>query len=88
MCHAPADIFNIYNRGYLRKGYYADFVLIDPNARHTVTSDDIISKCAWSPFEGTTFDWSVRQTWINGTCVYKDGQINDEIRGKALRFNR
>lgn len=88
MCHAPADIFNIYNRGYLRKGYYADFVLIDPNARHTVTSDDIISKCAWSPFEGTTFDWSVRQTWINGKCVYKDGQINDEIRGKALRFNR
>lgn len=88
MCHAPANIFNIYNRGFLRKGYFADFVLIDPNAKHTVKKEDILSKCAWSPFEGRTFNWSVRQTWVNGKCVYKDGEIDDDVRGKALRFNR
>lgn len=88
MCHAPAQIFGVKGRGYLRKGYYADFVLIDPSKRHTVKNEDIVSICGWSPFEGTTFDWSVRQTWVNGQCVYCDGKINDNIRGKALRFER
>lgn len=88
MCHTPAAIFGIYQRGYLRKGYNADFVLVDPNGKKTITKDDIISICGWSPFEGTTFDWSVRQTWVNGECVYNDGKFNDEIRGKALRFVR
>lgn len=88
MCHAPADIFEIYNRGYLRKGYFADFVLLSPDMPHTVTSKDVLSKCGWSPFEGFTFNWSVRQTWVNGQCVYKDGVLNDAVRGKALRFNR
>ena len=88
MCHTPARIFNIRNRGFLRKGYIADFVLIDPRTPHTIKKEDIISKCGWSPFEGETFNWSVRQTWVNGECVYKDGKINDEVRGKALRFDR
>lgn len=88
MCHAPAQIFGIHNRGFLRKGYHADFVLVDPNGKKTITNEDIISICGWSPFEGTTFDWSVRQTWVNGECVYKDGEFNDEVRGKALRFER
>jgi phosphoglycolate phosphatase len=52
------------------------------------TADEIISKCGWSPFEGTTFKWAVEQTWSNGECVYKNGKINDEVRGKALRFDR
>ena len=88
MCHAPAQIFGVQDRGYLRKGYNADFVLIDPAAQHTITNEDIVSICGWSPFEGTTFDWAVRQTWVNGQCVYKDGAFDDNVRGKALRFER
>ena len=88
MCHAPAQIFNINKRGFIEKGFYADFVLLSPNKPHTITTADIISKCAWSPFEGDTFNWSVEQTWVNGECVYKEGTINKEVRGKALRFNR
>ena len=88
MCHNPAKIFGIYNRGFIRKGYIADFVLVDPNGKKTITKEDILSNCGWSPFEGTTFDWSVRQTWVNGQCVYKDGTFDDNIRGKALRFVR
>lgn len=88
MCHAPARLFKIHHRGYLRKGYIADFVLLDPKAAHTIKKEEILSKCGWSPFEGETYNWSVRQTWVNGECVYKDGAINDEVRGKALRFDR
>lgn len=88
MCHAPAQIFNINKRGFIEKGFYADFVLLSPNKPHTITTADIISKCAWSPFEGDTFNWFVEQTWVNGECVYKEGTINEEVRGKALRFNR
>ncbi len=88
MCHAPADIFGIDKRGYIRKGYSADIVLLDPAAKHTIEKGDILSQCGWSPFEGKTFDWSVRQTWVNGLCVYKDGVIDDTVRGVALKFSR
>ena len=88
MCHAPARIFNINKRGFIEKGLYADFVLLNPDAPHTIATGDIISKCGWSPFEGETFNWAVEQTWVNGECVYKDGKFNDEVRGKALTFNR
>ena len=88
MCHAPARIFNINKRGYIEKGFHADFVLLNPKNPHTVTTGDIISKCGWSPFEGHTFDWSVEQTWSNGECIYKKGRINEDVRGKALKFNR
>ena len=86
--HAPADIFAVNKRGYIRKGYHADFVLLNPDKPHTITAADIISKCGWSPFEGDTFKWSVEQTWVNGECVYKNGTINESVRGKALTFNR
>ena len=88
MCHAPARIFNINKRGFIEKGFHADFVLLNPHKPHTVTAADIISKCGWSPFEGDTFDWAVEQTWVNGECVYRNGAINEEVRGKALKFNR
>lgn len=88
MCHAPATIFDIDKRGYITKGYHADFVLLAPNQPHTIEKSDIISLCGWSPFEGATFNWKIAQTWVNGECVYKNGKINEEIRGKALRFNR
>lgn len=88
MCHAPARIFDLDKRGYIAKGYHADIVLLRPDQPHIITKDDIISKCKWSPFEGDTFNWKVEQTWVNGECVYKNGIINDDIRGKALKFNR
>ena len=88
MCHAPARIYNVEKRGFIEKGYHADFVLLNPDRAHTVTADDIMSKCGWSPFEGETFDWAVEQTWVNGECVYRNGRINEEVRGKALKFNR
>ena len=88
MCHAPAMIFDINKRGYIEKGYYADFVLLAPDKPHTITTGDIISKCGWSPFEGDTFNWSVEQTWVNGECAYRNGEINEDVRGKALTFNR
>lgn len=88
MCHAPARIFGIEKRGYIEKGYYADFVLLNPDKPHTIEKDDIISICGWSPFEGETFGWAVEQTWVNGECAYNNGSINEDVRGKALRFNR
>ena len=88
MCHAPAEIFGIDRRGYIEKGYHADFVLLAPNKPHTVKREEIISKCGWSPFEGDTFSWNVEQTWVNGECAYNNGKINEQVRGKALRFNR
>ena len=88
MCHAPARIFNVSKRGYIEKGFHADFVLLNPNRPHTITATDIISKCGWSPFEGDTFGWAVEQTWVNGECVYRNGKINEDVRGKALKFDR
>lgn len=88
MCHAPAKIFNIDKRGYIAKGNHADFVLLQPDRPHTITKDDIISLCGWSPFKGDTFNWKVEQTWVNGECVYKNGTINETVRGKVLKFNR
>lgn len=88
MCHAPAKIFNIHKRGYIREGYYADFVLLEPDARHTVSGDDVVSLCGWSPFEGYTFGWRISQTWVNGKCLYKDGVFDDSIRGEKLIFDR
>ena len=88
MCHAPARIFNVNKRGFIEKGYYADFVLLNPDKEHTIEGADIISICGWSPFEGSTFKWAVEQTWVNGNKIYDKGVINEEFRGKALTFNR
>ena len=88
MCHAPAKIFEISKRGYIKRGHYADFVLLRPNSPHTIENSDIISKCGWSPFEGETFNWRVEQTWVNGKCAYCNGQINEEVRGKMITFDR
>ena len=88
MCHAPADYFKIDKRGYIRKGYYADLVLVAPKKKWTVGKKDILSLCGWSPFEGETFNWKVCRTWVNGECVYNNGKINDNVHGKALKFQR
>ena len=86
--HAPADIFAVNKRGYIRKGYYADLVLVAPKKKWTVGKKDILSLCGWSPFEGETFNWKVCRTWVNGECVYNNGKINDNVHGKALKFQR
>lgn len=88
MCHAPARLFGVNKRGYIKKGYFADFVLLRPNSPHTVEQKEIISKCGWSPFEGETFNWKIAQTWVNGNCVYKNGCIIEGTKGKKLTFNR
>lgn len=87
MCHAPADLFRIDRRGYIREGYFADLVLVDPAIPTTVSTGNILYKCGWSPFEGVTFSHSVSTTWVNGNVVYDDGHLYDEIRGKRLTFN-
>lgn len=87
MCHAPAQLYKVQKRGYIRKGYYADLVLIDPDCPYTVTQENILSKCKWSPFEGYTFPATVCQTYVNGVLAYEDGELNNSCRGKELRFN-
>ena len=87
MCHAPAELYRIEQRGFIRPGYYADLVLVDPNRRWNVNTDNILYKCGWSPFEGTAFDASVLQTWVNGNLVYDNGQFDENVRGKRLLFD-
>ena len=88
MCHAPAMLYNIDRRGILRPGYYADMVLIDTNTRHTVTKEDVLSKCGWSPLEGTTFHSRVVKTFVNGKCIYSDGVVANNLASHPLKFNR
>ena len=86
MAHAPATLFRIDRRGYIRSGYFADLVLIDPQRTWTVAPENILSKCGWSPFEGCTFHHAVDTTFVNGEIAYRDGQVNDQLRGRELRF--
>ncbi len=88
MCHNPAKIFKIEKRGFIKKGYYADLVLIDIASPWTVTKDNILYKCGWSPFEGTTFYSKITHTFVNGHLIYDNGNFNNQIKGKRLRFNR
>jgi dihydroorotase len=88
MCHNPAILFNIKNRGFIREGYKADLCLVNPASSWTVTKDNILYKCGWSPFEGTTFRSKVMMTIVNGTIVYDDGIINEDYRGQRLLFDR
>lgn len=87
MCHAPADLFHIDRRGYIREGYYADLVLVNPEKAWLVCPENIIYKCGWSPFEGTTFHSQVSKTFINGQLAYDRGHIEKDVRGKRLEFN-
>ncbi len=88
-CHAVADLFDIATRGYIREGYHADLVLVDPNSPWTVATDNIRYKCGWSPFEGTTFQHKVMATYVNGQRVYSDADgVNEEVRGQRLMFAR
>jgi dihydroorotase len=87
-CHAPADLFQIKDRGYIKEGYYADLVLADLKKPYTVSQQNILYKCRWSPFEGHTFHSSVINTFVNGNLVYNRGKINLETKGMRLQFDR
>lgn len=84
MCHAPAEIYEIHNRGFIRTGHQADLVLVRPNTEWTVTPDCILSKCKWSPLEGHTFHWKVEKTFANGHLLYSDETVDETYRGQEL----
>lgn len=88
MCHNPAVIFKIDRRGYIKENYYADLVLVDLNKSTKVEKDNILYKCKWSPFEGTTFHSAITHTFVNGNLVFDQGKFEDLPKGKRLVFNR
>ena len=87
MCHNPADLFRIDRRGYVRPGYYADLVLVDPAKSWTVSKENILYKCGWSPFEGCRLACSVMLTIVNGRKVFENGRVDPDIRGERLEFS-
>jgi dihydroorotase len=88
MCHNPAICFKIKNRGFIRKGYYADLVLVNLKKPWKVKKSNILYKCGWSPFEGQTFSSNITHTFINGHLAYKNGKFNEEKKGMRLKFSR
>jgi len=88
MCHNPAICFKIKNRGFIRKGYYADLVLVNLKKPWKVKKSNILYKCGWSPFEGQTFNSNITHTFINGHLAYKNGKFNEEKKGMRLKFSR
>ena len=88
MAHHPAELYKIDRRGYIRKGYYADIVLIDPQNPVQVTKSNILYKCGWSPFENYSFRNSVCKTFLNGIEVYSEGQVMDDSAGMEIRYNK
>jgi len=84
MCHNPAILYHIEKRGFIREGYFADLTLVDLNTNWTVSKENILYKCGWSPVEGTTFHSSITQTFVNGNLVYNNGHFNENSRGMAL----
>jgi dihydroorotase len=88
MCHSPAVLFDISNRGYIREGYKADLCLVNPSASWEVAEDNILYKCGWSPFTGQEFRSKVEKTFVNGQLVWDNGKINDNVNGQLLKFNR
>lgn len=88
MSHAVADCFDIAGRGYIREGYYADLVIIDPGRSTTVSTENLLYKCGWSPLEGTTFPAAISHTFVNGALVYQNGKILESSNGKRLSFDR
>jgi dihydroorotase len=88
MSHAPARCFQINNRGYIREGYFADLVLLDRNTPETITKENILYKCGWSPLEGFTQPATVSKTFVNGHMVYGNGVFDESKTGMRLQFNR
>lgn len=88
MSHAVADCFQVKDRGYIREGYFADLVIVDPSQTTTVAKSNIYYKCGWSPLEGMTFPAAITHTFVNGHLVYENGRFNESKKGQRLKFNR
>jgi dihydroorotase len=88
MSHAVADCFAIEQRGYIREGYFADLVMVDMNKPTTVTKENILYKCGWSPLENFTFNASIEKTMVSGNLVWDEGKFNETVKGKRLLFDR
>ena len=86
MAHNPAKLFKVEKRGFIKEGYFADIVLVDPNQKWTVNKENILYKCGWSPFEGTEFSNKITHTFVNGNLIYNDGVFDDKTKGKRLLF--
>jgi dihydroorotase len=87
MCHAPAVLYHIKDRGFIRKGCFADLVMVETDAPWTVSKENLLYKCGWSPLEGTKFSSRISHTFVNGNLVYKNGSFDERYRGKRLEFN-
>jgi len=87
-CHNPAKIFQIEKRGFIKEGFYADLVLVDTNLPQTVHKENILYKCGWSPFEGSTFSSSIVKTFVNGVLMYDNGVFDEVTKGQRITFNR
>lgn len=87
MCHKPAELFRVKERGYLREGYKADLVLIDLNDKYTINKENIAYKCAWSPLENHTFNTRILKTFVNGHLAFDNGIFNENTKGERLLFN-
>ena len=88
IAHNPSKIFKIKKRGFIKEGYYADLVLVNPNSPTLVSKESLLYKCGWSPFEGVTFSSSIHSTILNGRVVYSNGVVNETPNGKKLVFDR
>ncbi len=88
VAHAPAQCFSVKERGFLREGYWADVVVVDPNRTTVVDDEPIYAKCGWTPFDGITFASRIMHTVVNGNLAYSDGEFFDVPKGMALEFDR
>ena len=86
MCHNVAILYSIEKRGFIREGYFADLTLVDLNSPWTVSKENILYKCGWSPLEGTQFQTKITHTFVNGNLVYDNGRFNEFIPGQKLEF--
>lgn len=88
MCHAPAICFQIKDRGFVREGYFADLVLVDLNKKTSITKENLLYKCGWSPLEGFVSPATIDTTFVNGYPVFENGKVDSSYRGMRLEFNR
>ena len=85
MCHNPATLYSIEKRGFIKEGYFADLTIVDLNQSWTVSKENILYKCGWSPIEGTNFQTKITHTFVNGNLVYQNGYFDESYRGMALK---
>ncbi|MCB0732961.1 MAG: dihydroorotase [Bacteroidetes bacterium] len=88
MCHKPAELFAVDQRGFIREGYWADLVLVDPTTPYRVSKSNLLYKCGWSPIEGHEFGHTITHTFVNGHLAFHNGRLDDSVLGKRLTFNR